>query len=152
MNRNTKRIGALGTATVAVMGVGVAYAAWTATATGDSYGKAKSITLTLTTVAGDAPTADLEPGGNAGALVFKLGPTGLSGNVHITDVTSTVAAGTCAVSFDHSAVTTWLGTTQNVPSAGGSFTIPSAVSLGSTSASTCQGQAIQVPVTVNVST
>src|SRR4051794_2021900 len=42
MNRTTKRIGALGTATVAVIGTGVAFAAWTATGTGAGSAKASS--------------------------------------------------------------------------------------------------------------
>src|SRR4051812_1581623 len=42
MTRNTKRIGALGTATVAVMGAGLAYAAWTADGTGSGTVLAKT--------------------------------------------------------------------------------------------------------------
>lgn len=60
MNRTTKRIGALGTATVAVMGAGVAFAAWTTNGTGTgtaSAGSATALSITSTAVTGLYPTA-----------------------------------------------------------------------------------------------
>lgn len=59
MNRTSKRIGALGTATIAVMGVGIATAAWTTTGTDTgtaAAGSPTAMTVTVNDVTGVYPT------------------------------------------------------------------------------------------------
>lgn len=70
MNRTSKRITALGTATVAVMGAGVAVAAWTASGSGT--GASQALTAVASTVTADTATASLYPGGPAGAVFFTI--------------------------------------------------------------------------------
>jgi len=163
MNRTTKRIAAIGMPLAVVAATGVAFAAWTQTGAGSGYGNGKLISVNVSTAATDAPTADLEPGGS-GALIVKLGSTNLSRTAVLTGVTEPTppSPNTCSVSLNTTAVAAWFtahdesthagDTTLDVPSAGGTYTIPNGISLGTDSDNSCQNSAIALPVTVALST
>ena len=163
MNSTSKRFAALAVGTAAVMGTGIAFAAWTASGSGSGYGKGKSISFTVNTTTASAPTADVEPGSN-GTLVFTLSSTGLSNTAVLTGVTEPTppSPNTCAVSLNTAAVTAWFtahdesthasDTTLDVPAAGGTYSIANALTVGSASDNSCQGQPIALPITAAIST
>src|SRR4051812_973266 len=161
MNRTTKRIGALGTATVAVMGVGVAYAAWTASGVGSGAAKAK--TMVVTVAAASAPsTGDLWPGGTAGALVINVtnpNPVAMTLTGVVIDPANATSKGSgCTsgnpdLSLNAAAISTYLGTARTVANgATPSFTIPGAISMGANAGDTCQGKDLSFPVQVSATT
>jgi hypothetical protein len=92
MNRTTKRIGALGTAIVAVAGTCIAFAAWTANGSGP--GSSQALTSVDSVVSADTATADLYPGAPAGAVFFKIT------NTNPYDVTFTKITSISVVSDD----------------------------------------------------
>lgn len=158
MNKTAKRILAVGLPLSIVAATGVAFAAWTQTGNGSGYAKGKTISVNVTTASTDAPSADIEPGAD-GTLVVKLGSTGLSRTAVLTNITQGTLPNpnTCAVSLNTTAVSSWFTThasdgVLDVPAAGGTYTIPNGMSLGTGSDNSCQSAAIALPVVVALST
>lgn len=166
MNRTTKRIGALATATTAVMGAGIAYAAWTATGTGS--GAAAATNMAVTVSAATAPTADLFPNGSAGALVVKVTNPN-SGVIQVSGIVANPAStatelegsgcsnGTPKLSLNSAAISGYLSglsaAAKQVAASGNTvFTIPGAVSMGGGADNSCQGQSLSYPVQVTAVT
>src|SRR4051794_10284406 len=151
MNRNTKRIGALGTATVAVMGAGLAYAAWTADGTGSGTVQAKTAQAVSTVAA--TTSAALYPTGTADLLVKVANPNDYA--VTVTAITQTAAStitsgdATCdaanGVSF-----TAATGLSQVVPahSTGTLITLTNKVAMSNSSVTACSGKTFTVPADI----
>lgn len=92
MNRTTKRIGALGTAAVAVMGAGIAFAAWTTNGAGTgsaTAGTAQDLTISSTALTGLYPTESLS---DVAVTIDNANPYKVAlSNLDLSDVTVTAA-------------------------------------------------------------
>ena len=164
MKRTTKRVGALGAATIAVMGTGIAFAAWTATGTGS--GVAKGYTMTVTVSAGSVSglttaTQQLWPGNTGASAVvaltnnnpFAVQVTGIAQTAS-SHITASGGKSTCPDdSITYTAPTaTQLGNLLNGAvlnaSESQSYELVGNVSMPATADDGCQGATFSIPVTV----
>lgn len=157
MNRTTKRIGALGTATVAVMGTGIAFAAWTAGGSGS--GDATALTAQPLTVTSATTSPDLYPGLTTGKVYVSIendNPYDVTvtqiaqdtGDVTLTagDNTPTgTSAGTCAGTMFTLATKT---VSWSVPAGQTKTFNVAGVTLDHSAPDNCQDQTATIPVTV----
>ena len=156
MHRNIKRAAALAAPLGIVASTGVAFAAWTAS--GNGSGSAKATTMTVDVQAAAAPTADLFPGGSAGALVVKVSNPN-SGPIVVTSVVTDASGsqGGCttpALTYTPGSVLTSSYTAAQRTIAAGSsasFTLPGTLTMGNAS-NDCQGADLTYPVTVTAVT
>jgi hypothetical protein len=150
MNRTTKRIGAIGTAAVAVMGTGIAFAAWTASGSGTAAATASNATDTLV-VSNASTTPDLVPGGT-GTVYYTVTRTTTYAvswthlNADTGAITSdTTGCGAADVTFTNATVSGSLA--KNVLT--GNFTAPGAIAMHDDAANACQDATFTIPVTVS---
>jgi hypothetical protein len=156
MLRNTKRIIAVGAPFAVLATAGVAFAAWTAS--GNGLGSAKATTMSVNVQAAAAPTADLFPGGSAGALVVKVNNPN-SGPIVVTSIATNASGsqGGCttpALTFTPGSVlTSNYDAAARTIAAGSSasFTLPGTLAMGDAS-NDCQGADLTYPVTVSAAT
>ena len=147
MNRTTKRIGALGTATLAVMGTGIAFAAWTSSGTGS--GSAASTTPQDVAFTGVTPTTSLYPTGSANITFHSTNPN--SYKVSLESLAVTKVAYDSAPATD---VQTICDLTYHAPAtaplvaAGGAdVTVTGGLSMGNGADQACAGKTFVVTLT-----
>ena len=150
----------LGVALVALLGAGAAFAYWTSQGSGAASASAGSLEpVTVAAYAGESISNKLYPGGPAGDVLVKVT------NPNPFSVTLVAISGNGLISADagHSGCTT-TGVTFTPPAnpsltigAGAtgsphteSVTLAGAVSMGTTSASACQGATFHIPVSITV--
>ncbi len=137
MRFNKRLGGAIGALVMLLAGAAVVYAAFTATGTGSGRAasvNAVSITVTPTMCA----SADLYPGGPAGAICFTLTNSNPYA-VHFTSVTypNSSAIATLATPINVAANTTT-----------GTLSLPGVVQMSSAATDGCQGANFNVPITL----
>ena len=169
MNRTTKRVAALGTATIAVAGAGIAFAAWTASGGGTGYAKAGTAQLLTTTDVSAGASADLYPGGTTGLRLSIHNPNSYS--VAVTSVQPVLDAthfvvgtgglGTCTdagATPAHPTGVSFLGWTSAADGGGVPITaapgdtvvtLASKVSMTNSSDNNCQGATFAIPVSIS---
>jgi len=156
MRFNKRLGGAIGALVMLLAGAAVVYAAFTATGTGSGRAasvNAVSITVTPTMCA----SADLYPGGPAGAICFTLTNSNPYA-VHFTSVTYPNSSAIVAINAPcpnsnvsiASGLSSTLATPINVAAntTTGTLSLPGVVQMSSAATDGCQGANFNVPITL----
>jgi len=148
----TVRVVAL-TTVASLAGAGIAYAYWSASGTGSATAGAGTLTINAAALTGETAQNTLYPGGTADAIVKMNNPNGYS-----VQVIAIAASGPAQAS--NNCTPTGIAFTAPTDFSAAQFTLPpnqstvldlpGAVSMDTTSATTCQGQTFSLPVTVTV--
>jgi hypothetical protein len=142
-----------GVVTTSIIGTGVAHAYWTANGSGSGTAGAATMTISSSALSGETANSTLYPGGTADAILKVFNPNGYS-----VQVVAIVNAGTPQAG--NGCTPTGVRFVAPTSFTDGQFVLPAdqstvlhlagAMSMDTTSASTCQGQTFSLPVTVTV--
>lgn len=154
--RRVRRMGgrlAVAVAVTSLAGTGIAYAYWESGGTGTGSAQTATMTISAAALSGESPNSTLFPGGTADAILKIQNPNGFP--VQVVGITAggTPQAGN---GCSPTGVTFTSPATYTDPQ----FSLPAnqttvlhlagAMSMSTSSASTCQGQTFSLPVTVTV--
>ena len=152
--QRSKKITALAVMIGVTLVAGVAFAKWTADGSGT--GTAKSLTAQTVTFTGATPTADLYPGGPAGAVYFSASNTNpytvvfskITGLSVVSDDTANCPNANVSVPAASVAAPITLGTNVTLAPGASTFSIPSLVTLAGTAPDGCQTKTFTVTATL----
>jgi hypothetical protein len=143
----------VGVAAASVVGVGVAHAYWSAGGTGSGSATTGDMTITTEALSGETANSTLYPGGAADAILKIHNPNGYPVQVVAITATGSPHAG-------NGCSPTGVGFVAPTSFTAAQFSLPAnqstvlhlagAMTMDTTSASTCQGQTFSLPVTVTV--
>lgn len=152
MVNRTARVGIALGATL-VLGAGIAHAYWSSAGSASGTAASGTMTISAAALAGETAQNTLYPGGTADAIIKINNPNGYT--VHVVAITATGAA-----QAGNNCSPTGVTFTAPTDFTSAQFTLPAnqstvvdlaaAVSMNTTSASTCQSQTFSLPVTVTV--
>ena len=140
-------VGLISLTVVAASG-GAALAYWRTTGTGSgaaSVGTPQAVTVGAAT---GTPLTTLIPGGTAELLIQLSNPNSYS--VTLTSVTQNLSGTVSGCSKSGVTVPTKTGLSITVPAGSSTVTVPNGAAMAIDSASLCQGNTINLPVTVTV--
>ncbi|REH39367.1 hypothetical protein BCF44_113222 [Kutzneria buriramensis] len=134
-------------------GTGIAYAYWSTAAAGSGAASTGTMTINAAALTGETAQNTLYPGGTADAVVKVNNPNGYPVQVIAIAATGPAqAANNCAPTGIVFTAPTDFSAAQFTlpPSQSTVLDLAGAVSMDTTSATTCQGQSFSLPVTVTV--